>query len=209
MNTFRKTALASAIVLGLGLSGAARADLIINASTDGVVYTQVADVAGNTLATYIGTFGVITFNGGALAFGNASNSVGALLDTSTQVYGSGSLYLQFTETNISLSGSNSSFVLNSTGNIPGATIMSQFFIDTANGGTEATLLGAPAINGGAILSSPVGLNGLFSLTEQVNITSRGGVVSVDDQVSVPEPAALSLLGLGLTAVAFARRRKSA
>ena len=60
------------------------------------------------------------------------------------------------------------------------------------------------------MTSGLDLSGPFSLTETINITATGsgGKSSTNDDVAVPEPALLSLFGVGLTAIGLMRRRKT-
>lgn len=220
MNTFRKSVLASAVVLGLGLSASARADLIISANG-----TQLADDTTNTFASYTCSstctnFGGFNINNITATGVGATSTSGDLLDVGAldvATTNGGQLKLLVTETNLTGSGA-AQFLAAFSATITNANVTRSFYIDPTNGGAEGTLLGATSGAFGAststssgALSAAINLTGPFSLTEEIDIAAlgNGAKLSSDDTVSVPEPAALSLMGLGLTAVAFARRRKTA
>lgn len=210
MNILKKSALASAVACTMALaSQVAHADLIIMANGSQVGPTDTT----NNSTSYTGTIGGFNVNvlsaTGAAAFGPSGDllDVGSL-DVSTA--GTGTLKLMFIETNLSSAPGSAAFQIDYSGLIKGATVTRSWFVDAGNGGTEATMLGSASGQGGSFVASPVSLSGSFSLTEEIDITAtaQGAKLSSDDTISVPEPAMLSLMGLGLSALAFARRRKS-
>lgn len=223
MNNMRKSLIASAVVLGLSLAAtAAHADIIVQGSVNGGAVTTLFSGNANTTGGFTGMLGgydtVLEFALGQNAF--AGN--GGLLDVTSTVNCASSacvgtsLKLWVTETNInSPSNPVALFTQLSSPSLLNLTASRTMYFDAANTGAEGTSLatswGTPVQTTTNVVptgGNPAGSQ--FSLTEEIDLTatSVGGTLSADDQVSVPEPAALSLLGLGLTAVAFLRRRQS-
>ena len=211
MNTFKKLSLASAVACTMALaSQAAPADLIITANG-----TQVADDTSNTVTSYSGTTGGFTINvltaAGVTAFGNSGNlfDVGSL---NISTAGGGALTLLFTETNLTSSAASQAFQLDFSGVLSGVSVTRSVYFDGTNSALETSLLGSTTGGNSSFLSAPVSISGPFSLTEEIDVTAnpqaQGATLSSDDKIMVPEPAALSLMGLGLSALAFARRRKT-
>ena len=210
MNTFRKSVLATAVVFGLAVASQARADLII--SVNGGPNVGSADTT-NTISSFSGAVGAFNINSIVAVGVGAFGTSGDLFDVSSlnvSTSGSGSLAVAVTETNLSLSAAQSQFQVDFSGTINAANVVRSFYIDPTNSGATTTLLGTSTLADASFFTAGIPLSGEFSLTEVINITAAGGgaKLSGDDNVAVPEPGVLSLMGLGLSAVAFLRRRKS-
>ena len=136
----------------------------------------------------------------AVAGVNAFGGSGKLFDLSSlniSSSGAGTLRIFATETNLSLtSGVLFDLMGTFTGQLLDLTATRSIYLDTTNAGLETTLLGSTTTGTGSF-SSPQSFSGLFSLTEQINIsaTGAGALLSSDDSVrAVPEPASLALFG---------------
>jgi hypothetical protein len=96
-----------------------------------------------------------------------------------------------------------------------ATVRLQTYLDPSNTafGTGVTLGDLAASSTPFALSATAasGFGGLFSVTEVLTITAgaAGELFSLDGQLSdAPEPASIALIGVGLTGLAWFRRRNS-
>jgi hypothetical protein len=204
---FRKSITAAAALLGLALSAQSHANLIIVAN--GV---NEANVATNTTANFSGVVGGFNVNTITLA-GTAVLAPGDLFDVGTldiSTAGSGSLSLMLTETNLT-GPSALTFLSTFSATLTNANVTRTFFLDTTNAGLETISLGSTTLADQSFLSALISLPGMFSISEQIDVTATGAgaKLSGDDAVnaSVPEPASVGLFGLALAAVGFIRRRK--
>jgi hypothetical protein len=204
---FRRSITAAAALLGLALSAQSHANLIIVAN--GVTE---ANVGTNTTATFSGAVGTYNVNTISLA-GAAVLAPGDLFDVGTldiSTMGTGTLSLKLTETNLT---GPAALVFLSTfsASLTNASVTRTFFLDTTNAGLETISLGSTTLADQSFLSSLISLPGMFSISEQIDVsaTGAGTKLSGDDAVNstVPEPASVGLFGLALAAVGFIRRRK--
>jgi len=218
MNTFRKSAVTTAVVFGLAIAAQARADLIVsvNGTTEATqtgANTQVSIPASITVGSWsvsdLGLVGQQTFGGTPELFDARSFSV------SSSGASAGKITLTFVETNLTGPTGAQDFSAALSNTLFNATETSSVYVDTNNGSTAGvgTLIGtasATAPGSFSTLAGVANIAGEYSVSEVVTITATGAGanLSADDSVSVPEPGVLSLMGLGLSAVAFLRRRKS-
>ncbi|HVJ55733.1 MAG TPA: PEP-CTERM sorting domain-containing protein [Aliidongia sp.] len=192
-------------VAGL-VSTQAHATLIISANG-----TSMGSDSTNMATSFTGSVGGFNINIVSAIGQAAFGSNGELLDVSSldvSSGGSGTLKLLITETGVTASAL-ANFAASFTGNITGANVTRSIYLDTTNSGLESTLIGSTTLASQAFSLSNVSLSGPFSLVEEIDITAfnAGATLSSDDNVTVPEPMSLALVGAGLLGLGLIRRRK--
>lgn len=217
---------ATAGLLILTLAAPARADLVIQLSSDGTNWTTVADQPPGSTASY-STPRNTPFNGFNISvLSDDSNSPGSaslsyLEGSSVHVNNTGAagtLYIKLSDTGFSQPSTSVNAIsldsqIGGSVTVPGAdnTITYQSYVDPNNG--QATLTGfSPGPQQPNITGSPKsyssdssmlitsGLTGPFSITESFQIYldsgSQLGFQSSTNLTSVPEPSSLVILALG-------------
>jgi len=134
--------------------------------------------------------------------------------------GANSLTLEVTETNLTSLNSVEEMLSTFSGNIKNTLdVTTTFYVNLDNAGydTHGTSIdigsitcdsGKCSVWGTNTEANVSGFTGKFSLTEEIDITNAGknAQLSSDDNVSIPEPASLGLLGMGLLAFGAMRWR---
>ncbi len=226
MISFRASAIAAVLGLAALASSPARADLIVSctSSTNGSWCNGFGGThSGNDFFSFTGTAGPYSVT--ELVSGADILPDPVLLEVHNfeiNVTGAGQLSVFVTEDGLTGTGLAQILMNFGTAQIIGdlSDVVRTLWLDY--GTANQTLLGTCSGPSGTfcnLTSAAVDLSGTYSLTEQFDMVAGEGCnaqnaceLSTDDQFSlVPEPAALSLFGIGLLALGALgwRRRKTA
>jgi hypothetical protein len=196
----------SVLTVCTGLSTQAHATLVI--SVNG---TPVSTDLTNSFAAFTGVVGGWNINQIFMVGVNSFGGNGTLVDNSSlnvSTSGLGApLTILLTESGLTAS-SLATFISTFTGHITNASATRSFYVDPTDNGLLTSLLGSTSL-GNATFSQTLPLSGTFSLTEQIVLTANGAgaFLSSDDNVSVPEPVSLGLLGSALFGLGTLRRHR--
>lgn len=215
MNTFRNSIIASAVGLSLGFALQAHAAVDAFLTVNGTPGPSTPVMPGiNVMAWSWGAS-----NNGSASVQGPNSGTGLLFDVGADAAitmmssAPGPQTLDITETGLTSSGP-MTLMSAFTGPLfnPSDTL-TRTFVVTPNGGSPIMLGSATGdTTMGQVFTMPESFTGPYSITESIVFTAAkaGDSFSIDDSVtttSVPEPATLSLLALGLAGVGFARRRR--
>lgn len=164
--------------------------------------------------TFIGGIGAFSINVSTALGDEATDYKGIHLDSINNSFGTGSLQIAMTETDITSGAAGASAIGVSFGGVAGGTIRGRFYVDDANTafGQATNVFDSGVIGAGAFARSGGGTTSLtdpYSMSMVVDITHvRGATTSFNFEAKVPEPATLALLGIGLLGIGVSTRRRA-
>lgn len=224
LGTMKKTALVGATLAALPF--AANAGLVLKL-TDGVSTVTIADgglgdsAAAAGVITYVGALGSanvnVTTGSSKPASGSAALPALALTDFSTVVTKKTDLTISLTDTDFT--GPTSQVFLSSISksDTSGNTYTLNTYLDDANAefatttsiASDLSVTGIGASSGSDLWTAGTVATAAYSLTMVVDLSlSAGTTAQFNSVLEVPEPAALSIFGLGLLGLAGLRRKAS-
>lgn len=211
---FKKTIAAAAVALAtMGVAGTAQAALVLN-YTIGAITTTVTDNGAGDGELSLGGIGILGFVSDwefEVAGGSAVlNPLDMLLNVQARNNtDSGSAFtVRLTQTDIDATALQT--LLNAIGTVnPSNGGRWSAYYDAANGEfAQTSLIGTGTVNGGASTFAALGSPYSVTLVAEFFATGNRGNQDVDVRVTVPEPASLALVGLGLLGIGAARRRSA-
>jgi len=202
MSAFRNACAVATLVIAVGFTNQARADLEVLV-TDGL-HTGNANDGGTGLAAFsgmIGNFNVaITEGAGFPAVGSPSDPILDLTSLDLTSTAGGTLTVKVTETGFTTTPAAVTFLSDITGNYTSSNATMNTYLDKtdADFGT-GTLLSSGLLDNQSEAVSLPSVAGPYSLTEVVTITAGpNSLASIDAAITdAPEPTSLSLLAAAL------------
>jgi hypothetical protein len=205
MNAFRNSCAVAALIVALGFSYEARADLEVMV-TDGV-HTGTANDGGTGLAAFSGTIGnfnvAITEGAGFPAVGSPSDPILDLTSLDLTSSAGGTLTVEVTETGFTTISSAATFLSDITGIYTNSNATMNTYLDTTDADFGmGTLLSSGLLDNQSDAVSLPSVTGPYSLTEVVTIAAGpNSLASIDAAIiNAPEPGSLPLLGAALAAL---------
>ena len=207
--------LACAMALG---AASAQAGLVVSlydgATTITIADNQVGDLdPSNNNIAYFGSIGVWTYSFSGAISSAPDGQPGVHFTSADSSSGAGTLRVTFQTTDYAFNNpTGATSVVSGFSSTTAGTVQADTFLKVDPSTSFSLVSSQGPMGPGSVaqtVATPVNIGGNFDLKQTVTIVhSARGTTSFDDQVSVPEPAILGLLGLGLLGFGFARRRAS-
>ena len=219
---FNVRTMAAVAAFGIAAAAApqAHAALIIEAGgtvgPGGVITgsTVEASNSANEATSASFSFGNFDLNFDQIVGANAIGSSGILIDVganNTSTTGAGSLSLFFIETGLTGSSPAVLSAAFTAAQLRNISITRSFYFDPTNTGAETDLLLTSSGANAEANNLSFDFDGTYALVEEIDLTATtagaSAILSGDDQVTIPEPMSLALVGGGLLGLGLIRRRK--